>query len=114
MDPIRISRRLARAAGRLSFGPPVTHVYNPLQYARAVHERYLERFARPGCRALLLGMNPGPWGMAQTGVPFGEVELVRDWLGLEGRVRKPAREHPKRPVLGFACHRSEVSGRLGC
>lgn len=24
---------------------------------------------------------------------------------------KPPREHPKRPILGFACHRSEVSGR---
>ena len=55
-------------------------------------------------------MNPGPFGMAQTGVPFGEVRLVRDWLGIETEVGKPAREHPKRPIEGFACARSEVSG----
>jgi single-strand selective monofunctional uracil DNA glycosylase len=56
-------------------------------------------------------MNPGPWGMAQTGVPFGEVNLVRDWLGIETPVDKPESEHARRPVQGFACRRSEVSGR---
>jgi len=56
-------------------------------------------------------MNPGPWGMAQTGVPFGEVAAVRDWLGIHVAVSKPEREHPKRPIEGFACKRSEVSGR---
>jgi single-strand selective monofunctional uracil DNA glycosylase len=56
-------------------------------------------------------MNPGPFGMSQTGVPFGEVSLVRDWLGLEAPVGRPASEHPKRPIQGFACERSEVSGR---
>ena len=55
-------------------------------------------------------MNPGPWGMAQTGVPFGEVNFVRDWLGINVPVGKPKREHPKRPVAGFACRRSEISG----
>jgi len=56
-------------------------------------------------------MNPGPWGMAQTGVPFGEVALAREWLGIEGEVGRPDPEHVKRPVLGFQCRRSEVSGR---
>jgi single-strand selective monofunctional uracil DNA glycosylase len=55
-------------------------------------------------------MNPGPFGMAQTGIPFGEVNLARDWLGLEGKVSRPSKEHPKRPILGFECTRSEVSG----
>ena len=59
---------------------------------------------------LLLGMNPGPWGMAQTGVPFGTVEFVRDWMGIEAPVGKPREEHPKRPVLGFEIQREEVSG----
>lgn len=59
---------------------------------------------------LLVGMNPGPFGMAQTGVPFGDVTMVRDWMGIEAQVHKPAREHPKRPIDGFACTRSEVSG----
>lgn len=106
-----ISGRLSDALGALSFAPPVTHVYDPVRYASAPHRAYLERYARAGCDALLLGMNPGPWGMAQTGVPFGEVGLVRDWMGISGRVDRPADEHPKRPVLGFDCPRSEVSGR---
>ena len=108
---IRITRALARSVAQLRFGPPITHVYNPLVYARRTTEEYLSRYARRGGRALLLGMNPGPWGMAQTGVPFGEVELVRDWIGIEGPVGRPDREHEKRPVEGFACRRSEVSGR---
>jgi len=108
--PIAISRRLARAVDELEFRPPVAYVYHPLVYARAPHEAYLERYARPGIEALLVGMNPGPFGMAQTGVPFGEVALVRDWLGIEARVGKPDKEHPARPIEGFACPRSEVSG----
>jgi single-strand selective monofunctional uracil DNA glycosylase len=109
-SPIAVSRRLARAADALAFGAPVTHVYDPLVYARVPHERYLERYARPGVEVLLLGMNPGPFGMAQTGVPFGEVRLVREWLRIEGRVGRPERPHPARTVEGFACRRSEVSG----
>ena len=110
VELVKISRRLSRAVDKLEFSPPVTHVYNPLSYARAPHEAYLERFGGRTGRSVMLGMNPGPWGMAQTGVPFGEVALVRDWLGIEGKVRKPKHEHEKRPVLGFACERSEVSG----
>lgn len=108
---ITISRRLSGAVEALSFEAPVAHVYNPLVYAREPHERYLERFGRGRGRILLLGMNPGPFGMAQTGVPFGEVELVRDWMGIEGEVGRPALEHPKRRVEGFGLARSEVSGR---
>ena len=106
----KISRRLADAVDQLSFAEPVACVYNPLQYARRAHERYLE-FAKPGLDAVWLGMNPGPWGMVQTGVPFGEVAVVRDWLGIEEPISRPKIEHPKRPIQGFACQRSEVSGR---
>jgi len=111
VDVISISRRLSRAVDKLSFEPPVAHVYNPLAYAREPHEEFLRRFAKPGVQALLLGMNPGPFGMAQTGVPFGEIELVRTWLKVEGKVKKPRSEHAKRPIQGFECTRSEVSGR---
>lgn len=108
---VRIAARLRRAVDDLRFAAPVTHVYNPLDYARRPHEIYLRRFGAPPCEVLLVGMNPGPFGMAQTGVPFGEVALVRDWMGIEAPVDRPEREHPKRPVEGFACARSEVSGR---
>lgn len=111
MSLVRITRSLARAVDGLHFGPPVTHVYNPLLYARAPHEEFLRRYGRPGIQALLVGMNPGPYGMVQTGVPFGEVSHVRDWMGIEAPVRRPASEHGRRPIQGFDCTRSEVSGR---
>lgn len=96
----------------LSFALPVTHVYNPLLYAQASFQQYSERFLQgPPARTLLLGMNPGPWGMAQTGVPFGEVNLVKEWMKIEAPIGQPKRSHPKRPVSGFDCPRSEVSGR---
>ncbi len=110
MDPIETARQLRREAGRLKFGPPASFVYNPLDYAWKPHKLYLERYGSSPREVLLLGMNPGPFGMAQTGIPFGEVSLVRDWLGLKAPVGKPAREHPKRPILGFSSKRSEVSG----
>lgn len=108
---VRIARRLSNEVSGLEFGPPVSHVYNPLDYARVAHEEYLGRFGRQPGRVVLVGMNPGPWGMTQTGVPFGEVELVRDWLGIRSSIGRPRVEHPKRPVEGFACIRREVSGR---
>jgi single-strand selective monofunctional uracil DNA glycosylase len=95
----------------LRFGPPVTHVYNPLEYAQNPYNTYLKRFAKKPKEILLLGMNPGPWGMAQTGIPFGEVCLVKEWLKIEGNVDKPVKMHPRKPVQGFECPRSEVSGR---
>jgi single-strand selective monofunctional uracil DNA glycosylase len=49
--------------------------------------------------------------MAQTGVPFGEVAAVRGFLAIDAAVKRPAQEHPKRPIEGLACARSEVSGR---
>jgi single-strand selective monofunctional uracil DNA glycosylase len=95
----------------LRFTPPVAYVYNPLEYAKEAYELYLRLYANGPKDIVLLGMNPGPWGMAQTGVPFGEVTAVRDWLGIEAYIGQPGSIHPKRPVEGFACSRSEVSGK---
>jgi len=107
---VTISRELSDRVDDLRF-PSVPFVYNPLEYARAPHEAYLERWGRKTPReVLMVGMNPGPFGMAQTGVPFGDVAMVRDFLGIEGPVGKPPHEHPRRPIAGFECHRSEVSG----
>lgn len=107
---VSISRELAAQVDALRF-PSVHLVYNPLVYARAPHEAYLERYGAKRPRdVLMVGMNPGPFGMAQTGVPFGDVAMVRDFLGIEGLVGRPPVEHPRRPIAGFDCHRSEVSG----
>lgn len=110
MRLVEISRRLAGEVDAMRFAPPVAYVYDPLTYARGPHEAYLERYGHAPKEVVLLGMNPGPFGMAQTGVPFGDPSMVREWLGIEGPVGKPPREHEKRLVLGFASTRTEVSG----
>jgi len=111
VELVAIARRLRDDVARLKFTPPVDYVYNPLEYAWKSHRAYLERYGAGKPQVLLLGMNPGPFGMAQTGVPFGDVSMVRDWLGIEAVVARPWREHPKRPVAGFQCARGEVSGQ---
>jgi single-strand selective monofunctional uracil DNA glycosylase len=105
------AKELAQAVNALSFDLPTAYVYNPLDYAWEIHRQYLELAGGSKKKVVFLGMNPGPFGMAQTGVPFGEIPSVRDWMGLRGEVEKPEPEHPKRPVEGLACTKSEVSGR---
>jgi len=112
-NPLRlidIARELGDEVNVLRFAPPVTQVYNPLDYAWDAHRQYLERYGAAPKDVLFLGMNPGPWGMVQTGVPFGEVSAVRDWLRIDAGIGRPQHEHPKRPVAGLGCTRSEVSG----
>lgn len=108
---IASAERLAGELRDLEFSPPIAYVYRTLDYTWEAHRLYLERFGNGTKRVVFLGMNPGPFGMAQTGVPFGEVAAVRDWMGIETTIGRPDPEHPKRPVEGFQCRRSEVSGR---
>ena len=105
------AQQLITELSPLTFQPPVSHVYLTTEYTWSSHEQYLNRYCEGKKRVLMLGMNPGPWGMAQTGVPFGEVSKVRDWMGITAEIAKPAREHPKRPIEGFHCQRAEVSGQ---
>ena len=108
---IAAAKKMSEEVSALGFVDEITHIYNPLEYAWEPHRIYLERFADSRKKIIFVGMNPGPWGMAQTGVPFGEIAAVREWLEIEAEVGKPSPEHPKRPVEGFACGRSEVSGK---
>lgn len=108
---IRAARKLRREVEELAFGAPVSCVYDPLGYAWDAYAAYLRRYGNGRKRIVFIGMNPGPFGMVQTGVPFGEVRAVRQWLGIEGHIGRPPKEHPRRPVWGWACARSEVSGR---
>mgnify|MGYP000541329590 FL=1 len=106
-----ISNDLIDALRPLKFGPPVSYIYNPLDYARESLKQYHAKFASTPKEVLFLGMNPGPWGMAQTGIPFGEIQAVRDWMKIQAPVGSPKKTHPKKPVLGFACTKREVSGQ---
>ncbi len=111
MDLLRITETLVEELESLEFSAPVAYVYNPLVYASEPHGQYLKLYGTGRKETVFVGMNPGPWGMAQTGVPFGEIEIVKGWLRIDGKVDKPPREHPKKRVDGFRCGRSEVSGR---
>ena len=102
---------LLSALEPMRFAPPIACVYNPLEYARQPYEDYLRRYGSGRKEILMVGMNPGPWGMAQTGVPFGEIRAVTEWMNIRAAISQPRILHPKRPVLGFACARSEVSGK---
>ena len=106
-----LARGLSRRLAPMQFSQPVHTVYDPTVYASESMKAYFERFGAPNKSVLFLGMNPGPWGMAQTGVPFGEIAAVRDWMGICAPIGVPEVQHPKRPVRGFDCPRSEVSGR---
>lgn len=108
---IAVAQALSARVDALDFSPPVSHIYNPLDYAWVPHEQYLRRFGSSRKKVVFIGMNPGPFGMVQCGVPFGEIDAVRGWMGIEAKVEKPKLENPKRPIEGFACSRSEVSGR---
>ena len=103
MKLIKATKALSQSVGSLSFDLPTAYIYNPLEYAWEIHRQYLELAGGGKKKVVFLGMNPGPYGMAQTGVPFGEIPAVRDWMGLKGEVKKPIPEHPKRPVDGLEC-----------
>lgn len=112
MTLIEISQTLRGQVASLDFSHPVAHVYHPLQYAWDAHCQYLDKYGQLSPRdVLLFGMNPGPWGMTQTGIPFGEVRMVRDWLRIDAPILPPLHQHPKRPIYGWECPRSEVSGQ---
>lgn len=108
---IAAARQLSASLADLRFAPPVSHVYDPLTYAWAAHADYLRRYGAGRKRVIFLGMNPGPFGMVQCGIPFGELSVVRDWLRISAPIGRPAVENPARPVEGWSCRRSEISGR---
>lgn len=90
--------------------PDNLFVYNPLKYAGDMHLQFIERYAIKNTKVLFLGMNPGPFGMTQNGIPFGEGSFVRDYFKFDGIIKQPKKQLPSRPIQGLACPRSEVSG----
>ena len=108
---LRLSEDCNRGIYRIMKHKSVAHVTNPLDYAWAYHEQFIDQWSEFGATTLLLGMNPGPYGTAQTGVPFGATAMARDILHIKERdVRTPPGAHPKRPIEGLSMERQEVSG----
>ncbi|KYN12635.1 PREDICTED: single-strand selective monofunctional uracil DNA glycosylase [Trachymyrmex cornetzi] len=107
---LSIEQELCTKLKDIIFPSLIQYIYNPLEYASETHAMYVHKYCTGIKKILFVGMNPGPWGMSQTGVPFGEINMVRDWLKISGPIGKPSKEHPDRKVIGFQCTRSEVSG----
>ncbi|NLZ76576.1 MAG: single-stranded DNA-binding protein, partial [Spirochaetales bacterium] len=107
---VRRTRDFANQVDSLRFSCDC-YIYNPLDYAWPMMETYIRRYLARPVKAVFLGMNPGPFGMAQTGIPFGEITVVKEYLRIEEEIGRPLVEHPKRPVLGLETRRREVSGQ---
>lgn len=65
---LNIEKNLSSELEKLAFSPPVAYVYNPLTYAWETHSIFVSKYANTKKKILFVGMNPGPWGMVQTGV----------------------------------------------
>lgn len=64
-----IECRLSAELKAISFlSSTISAVYNPIEYAADLHCEYLKKFLNKSKPVLFIGMNPGPFGMAQTGV----------------------------------------------
>nr|XP_022920875.1 single-strand selective monofunctional uracil DNA glycosylase-like [Onthophagus taurus] len=108
---LNYEQQLSLELNNLTFSFPVHYIYNPLEYAWEPHSTFVKTYCKGTKDVLFLGLNPGPWGMCQTGIPFGEVNISKEWLKMNGEVEKPKDECPKKQIKGFECHRSEESGK---
>ncbi|KAK6639299.1 hypothetical protein RUM43_007571 [Polyplax serrata] len=109
---LAIEHQMCSELNNLKFTPPIDYVYNPLLYAKDLHENFIKKyFENCSKKILFLGMNPGPWGMCQTGIVFGDKDHVKEWLKLCGQVNKPKKEHPRKKITGLDCSRKEISGK---
>lgn len=90
--------------------PPIEYIYNPLEYAFNPNENYVRKYCSSTKKFLFVGMNPGPFGMCQTGVPFGDPKWVKEWLKIDGVISQPEIQCPKRLISGFDSLKKEVSG----
>ena len=66
---IEIEQRLCTDLLKIDYSPcGVQYVYNPLDYASETHSDFVLKYGNGLKKILFLGMNPGPFGMAQNGV----------------------------------------------
>lgn len=78
---LSIEQRQCSQLLEIEYPSPVTHVYNPLSYASQTHQNFVRRYGNGRKKVLFVGMNPGPFGMAQNGVCCDD-KLSKDYLFL--------------------------------
>ena len=111
---IELYKSLNIELDELKFFPPCFYVYNPLSYCFESFKIYFEYLNTEEEINLFFGINPGPFGMAQTGIPFGDKETVKNYLKIEPKIDidKIPKQHPKKQILGLEVKRVEKSGRI--
>lgn len=67
-DFLNIINELNYRLEYIAIPPPVACIYNSTQYARTTFEQYVRKYCNTKKPIMYFGMNPGPWGMSQTGV----------------------------------------------
>ena len=65
---LQIETEQCRLLSNVRFNDKVSYIYNPLEYAHETHSYYVKKYCNSYKTILFLGMNPGPFGMAQNGV----------------------------------------------
>jgi len=91
-------------------------VINPLEYLWLQYGYYTSCYHNQYPRAMIIGMNPGPKGMSQTGIPFGSPNIIPSILpnkSLFNEIRdnegSPV-SSPHRRITGPSNTTVEVSG----
>lgn len=109
------SKTLVQSLQKIDIGQFTNDIimYNVLDYAWDAWEQYITQYAKGTAHTLVLGINPGPHGMVQTGIPFGNISTVQHYLNIQPNIQHDKiSPHPRRPVLGLTYTREEPSGKL--
>ncbi|XP_073819638.1 uncharacterized protein isoform X2 [Musca autumnalis] len=70
-------------------------IYNPLDYdAAKIHKDYLKRYLKGPKRVLFVTMNPASHGELQTGIPFGHMPTIREYMKLKSTIIDSPVPHP--------------------
>lgn len=84
--------------------------YHVFDYAYDPFWEYICRYGKNEKKNIFLGINPGPFGMMQNGIPFGAMSIVKDWLSIKAPIKTPQIQHPMRVIKGWKETREEESG----
>lgn len=73
---IQLELELIRELYSLPLLSHVEVIYNPIEYAFDVHKKFVHCYLNGEKKILFLGLNPGPFGMGQTGVTISTLFCI--------------------------------------